>query len=185
MPSVPALCCRYPPFFRGKAGSVVDALETFISSPTKQTPNINTVISTVIASDGNIHLAAERLSIPLSDLISLLSAEDNLDSLKKQLRVRSLFTLYDITQNTAARLQEVLVEMEPAVVSRTYLGAITQLNEALKKDPANTNVNVNQNNVSLILEGLPPDVKEAVLALSAQNPSPSIIDVPFSNDETA
>lgn len=134
-----------------------------ITTASKQ-QQVDLVVEAVVSADGNIHLAAERLNITTTFIYDILANEDALDALKKQLQVRALFTMYNVTKNTAFILNSVLEQMEPFEMARTYLQAQQMLNDELRKAPAGPITN-NTNNVQLAISTLPPDVQEALRAL--------------------
>jgi len=132
-----------------------------IIMPTSPQP-IN-ALAAYIQAKGNINLAAELYHSTPEQLLSELATPENSQLLALQLRSLSMLSLFDTLQMAQLSLQEALPDLEPADTAKLY----TSLQQALTQITDDHTVNVNV--AEAVLHLLPPDKKQRVLQLIAED----------------
>lgn len=119
-------------------------------------------VDALIAADGNLHLAAERLHVPHSTLVASIAADPSAQaSLNAQLRALTTLHTFDTLRLAKVIVEQQMAEMDPADFARFYTQLVQQVSSLT--DPHETTQNVNITEV--VLKMLPPDAREALLKL--------------------
>lgn len=121
---------------------------------------IEEAIITFAAAKGNIPLAAERLHIPQTLLVSLISKDQEL--LLQHLKIMAIINTFESLGTAHNNLKVAIPNMEPYEQAKTYT-ALLQIAESLTHAPppaASSHVNILQ-----IMQALPVDAREALTFL--------------------
>jgi hypothetical protein len=128
-------------------------------------------ISTLVACDGNRLLAAERLSKQLqfhispTQLTSLITGDPlGADSLTAQLKLSTLLQTYELLSKMLFILSNSLEDLTANELAKSTSQILTVFQSlTTSSNPLTANINVTE----VVLKMLPPEAREAVLALTA------------------
>jgi len=125
-------------------------------------PTTEETLTTLILSNGNIPLAAERLHIPLSTLLSILNQDTSL--LTSYLHTFSQITAFSLLGQVKIVVESTLHSLEPKDAAK-FMSSLLSI---IGSTPTPTS-QVNQINVfDSVLKILPPEAKQALLTLTQQ-----------------
>ena len=142
-------------------------------------PSPSSYISTEVAIESyikancNIHLAAERLHVPITLLMDVLT-QDHV-ALQRLLRTRLLLNIFSTFETAQTHLATAIPLMEGEDIAKTFIG-LSQVLEKLTANATNVNINIHE----YMMRMLPPEAREAFNILTA--PEPSVIKL-SSDDE--
>lgn len=144
-------------------------------------PTKEKALETYIQTQGNIQLAAERLSLSEAALISLLSQDPA--ALQNVVRTSLLITVFSSIHKVQFMLEQRLQHLEPADLAKTYTSLVTQVANLTAAAPPSPLIQNTQINVSeTVYNELPPQAREALRLLNQktvkhlQLPSPILTD---------
>lgn len=135
-----------------------------------KTLNPYDILDALNTNDFNLALTAEKLKLNPSEVLSYLTPE-NESVIAMHMRTRMTLEMYTLWKNVLPFLIAAIADAEPKDVIKAF-GLITEGMSTITKQPATpapTN-NINQ----VVLNMLPPSIREAVLSL--QEDSPDAID---------
>lgn len=120
-------------------------------------------ISLLIQCDGNLNLAVAKSRLPKSDFLSLLSDTATLSILLEKMNALALLRVFDLFNKSALVAEAALADLEPKDAVKNFATLAQQI-AAITDSPTTTN---NINIADVTLKMLPPEIREAVINLTA------------------
>lgn len=140
-----------------------------------------------------MRLAAERLHVGQHTLVASIAADPTAQSsLNAQLRALTTLHTFDTLRLAKVLVQEMMANMEPDAFARFYTQLVAQTAALTDSHETTSNINITE----VVLKMLPPNAREALLAIvgggfgpagaaNGSGPGPGPRDFDLGDDEGA
>lgn len=127
-----------------------------------------TAVDALIAAEGNMHLAAERLQVPQHVLVASIAQDPTAQaSLNSQLRALATLHTFDTLRAAKVLVESMMVDMEPADFAKFYNSLVQQVATLTDSHESTHNINVTE----VMMKMLPPHVRDAFTRI-IESPAP-------------
>lgn len=130
-----------------------------MSALTISKPSAERCIAALVAANGNVRLAAERLNVSEADLKTIISEDPaNIEILGQQIRVHTMLQTFELAGKSLYLLAGTLDKLDTYDLSKHSMNLLNMIEKFTNSQTTTQNINVNNE----LLKALPPEIREAV-----------------------
>lgn len=162
-----------------------------MTTPETVTPNVTATtllpaqicVDALVAAEGNMNLAAERLGVKQHTLVASIAADPTAQSnLNAQLRALTTLHTFDSLRLAKVLIGDMMAEMEPDTFAKFYVQLVQQVGTLTDDKTSTQNINITE----VVMKMLPPNARDALMRLvSAADPAQPALSSPLDDDAEA